>query len=202
MVPRTSDGRVMFAVPWHNHIIVGTTDTPLESVSLEPVPTSEEVDFILETAVQYLVKDPTRDDVLSTFAGIRPLVKAGDAQNTASLSREHSIEVAHSGLLTIAGGKWTTYRNMAEDLVDHAITVGDLEDRPCVTRSLRVHGHLRDADRFGSLSWYGSDAMAVQTLIASEPRLEQQLHAALPYRARGGGVVCPIRDGPGPLTII
>ncbi len=183
MVPRTSDGRVMFAVPWHNHIIVGTTDTPLETVSLEPTPTSEEVDFILETAVQYLVKDPTREDVLSAFAGIRPLVKAADAQNTAALSREHSIEIASSGLLTIAGGKWTTYRNMAEDCVDHAIAVGDLEDKPCVTRSLRIHGHLRDADRFGDLSWYGSDAMAVQALIASDSRLEEKLHSALPYVA-------------------
>jgi len=183
MVPRTADGRVMFAVPWHDHIIVGTTDTPLETVTLEPRPTSEEIDFILETAVQYLVKDPSRDDILSTFAGIRPLVRAADVENTASLSREHSIEVAPSGLLTIAGGKWTTYRNMAEDCVDHAITIGDLEDRPCVTRSLRVHGHLRDAERFGDLAWYGSDAMAVEALLHSDDRFETKLHDALPYRA-------------------
>ncbi len=191
MVPRTADGRVMFAVPWHDHVIVGTTDTPLDHVSLEPRATSEEIDFILETTVQYLVRDPTRDDVLSAFAGIRPLVRAGEGESTAALSREHSIEVAASGLLTIAGGKWTTYRNMAEDCVGYAITVGDLEDRPCVTRSLRIHGHMRDAGRFGDLAWYGSDAAAVGSLIESEPRYGERLHPSLPYR--GGDVAWSAR---------
>jgi len=183
MVPRTSDGRVMFAVPWHDHVIVGTTDTPLDQIDLEPTATSEEIDFILETAVQYLVKDPSRSDVLSVFAGIRPLVRMGDAEDTAALSRDHTIEVSSSGLITITGGKWTTYRNMAEDGVDHAITVGDLQDRPCVTRTLRIHGHLRDAHRFGDLEWYGSDAAAVRALIESTPAFEDRLHNALPYRA-------------------
>jgi glycerol-3-phosphate dehydrogenase len=192
MVPRTSDGRVMFALPWHDHVIVGTTDTPLDSVSLEPRAHSEEVDFILETTVQYLVRDPTREDVLSVFAGIRPLKRAGDEERTASLSREHSIDVSASGLLTIAGGKWTTYRNMAEDCVDHAITVGDLEDRPCVTRSLRIHGHMRDAERFGELAGYGSDAAEVRSLIESEDPLGERLHTALPYRA--GEVVWSVRS--------
>lgn len=192
MVPRTADGRVMFAVPWHGHVIVGTTDTPLDRVSLEPRPTPEEIDFILETAVQYLVRDPNRDDVLSAFAGIRPLVRGGDGESTAALSREHSIEVSPSGLVTIAGGKWTTYRNMAEDGVDHAITVGDLEDRPCVTKSLRIHGHLRDAGRFGDLACYGADAMAVRTLIDTDARCGERLHPALPYRA--GEVVWSARS--------
>lgn len=183
MVPRTADGRVMFAVPWHGHVIVGTTDTPIAEVSLEPQALSEEIDFILETTVQYLVRDPTRDDVLSVFAGIRPLVATAGVGNTAAISREHSIEVSVSGLITIAGGKWTTYRNMAEDCVDHAITVGDLEDRPCVTKSLPIHGHLLDAGRFGDLAQYGSDAMDVRALLESDPRLEELLHADLPYRA-------------------
>ena len=191
MVPRTSDGRVMFAVPWHDHVIVGTTDTPLDQVSLEPRAAPNEIDFILETAVQYLIRDSTREDVLSVFAGIRPLIRTGDGGTTATLSREHSIEVSASGLLTIAGGKWTTYRNMAEDCVDHAITVGDLEDRPCLTRSLRIHGHLHDASRFGDLAWYGSDATAVRTLIESEERFSRRLHPALPYR--GGEVVWSAR---------
>jgi len=183
MVPRTADGRVMFAVPWHGHVIVGTTDTPLDELSLEPRASSEDIDFILETTVQYLVRDPTRDDVLSVFAGIRPLVRAADGESTAALSREHSIEVAPSGLMTIAGGKWTTYRHMAEDCVDYAITVGALDDRPCVTRSMPIHGHLRDADRFGELAHYGTDAMAVQTLVDSDERYGARLHQALPYRA-------------------
>ncbi len=183
MVPRTADGRVMFAVPWHEHVIVGTTDTPLQDVSLEPRATSEEIDFILETTVQYLVRDPTREDVLSVFAGIRPLVRAADGASTAALSREHSIEVAPSGLMTIAGGKWTTYRHMAEDCVDCAITVGGLDDRPCITRSMPIHGHLRDAERFGDLAHYGTDAVAVQALIESGERYAARLHPALPYRA-------------------
>ncbi len=184
MVPRTADGRVMFALPWHDHVIVGTTDTPLDAVSLEPRARSDEIDFILETAEQYLVRDPTREDILSAFAGIRPLVRAADNEaNTAVLSREHSIEISRSGLMTIAGGKWTTYRNMAEDCVDHAITVGDLPDRPCVTKSLHIHGHLRHADRFEDLASYGSDAPEVRALIGSEDRFGERLHNALPYRA-------------------
>ena len=183
MVPRTADGRVMFALPWHDHVIVGTTDTPLDDVSLEPRPRSDEIDFILETAEQYLVRDPTREDVLSAFAGIRPLVRTGHEENTAVLSREHNIEISSSGLMTIAGGKWTTYRNMAQDCVDHAITMGDLPDRPCVTKSLRIHGHLRDAERFGELASYGSDAAEVRALIESEDRFGERLHTGLPYRA-------------------
>ncbi len=183
MVPRTSDGRVMFALPWKDHVIVGTTDTPLDSVSLEPRASSDEIDFILETAEPYLVRDPTRDDILSVFAGIRPLKRAVEAESTAHISREHSIDVSASGLLTIAGGKWTTYRNMAEDCVDHAINVGDLPDRPCVTKSLRIHGHLRDAARFGELASYGSDATSVSALIESDERLQERLHDALPYQA-------------------
>ncbi len=183
MVPRTSDGRVLFAVPWHNHVIVGTTDTPLEDCPLEPRAKPEEIDFILETAIQYLVRDPTKKDILSVFAGIRPLVRMGESENTAELSRDHTIEISHSGLMTITGGKWTTYRNMAEDCVDQAITIGDLEERPCVTKTLRIHGHMRDADRFGDLAWYGADATAVESLIESGTGYADQLHPALPYRA-------------------
>ncbi|UCG84862.1 MAG: FAD-dependent oxidoreductase [Gemmatimonadota bacterium] len=183
MVPRTADGRVMFALPWHDHVIVGTTDTPLDEIAIEPRPRSDEIDFILETAEPYLAYDPTREDILSAFAGIRPLVRAENAENTAVLSREHSIEISGSGLMTIAGGKWTTYRNMAQDCVDYAITVGDLPDRPCVTKSLQLHGHMRDAERFGDLASYGSDAAEVRALIESEDRFAERLHTALPYRA-------------------
>src|SRR5262245_42400233 len=110
MVPRTNDGRVMFAIPWHGHVMVGTTDTPITDISLDPKPRSEEIEFILSTAGQYLAKPPTRSDVLSMFAGIRPLVGGGNYASTASLSRDHTIHIARSGLLTITGGKWTTYR--------------------------------------------------------------------------------------------
>jgi glycerol-3-phosphate dehydrogenase len=183
MVPRTSDGRVLFAVPWHDHVIVGTTDTPLDEVCLEPRAQPEEIEFILETATQYLVKDPGKEDILSVFAGIRPLVKVGDEENTAELSRDHTIEISHSGLVTITGGKWTTYRNMAEDCVDQAITIGALDERPCITKTLHIHGHMRNSDRYGHLEWYGSDATAVESLLESRADYAEQLHPALPYRA-------------------
>src|SRR5580658_3596066 len=120
MVPHTSDGRVMFAIPWHGHTLVGTTDTPISSVVLEPQAMEQEVEFILSTAALYLAKAPRRGDVLSVFAGIRPLVKAGNNGNTAALSRDHTIHIDECALVTIAGGKWTTYRRMAEDCVDQA----------------------------------------------------------------------------------
>src|SRR4029079_11105822 len=140
MVPHTSDGRVMFAIPWHGHTLVGTTDTPVSEVLLEPIPKDEEIEFILTTAEKYLHKAPTRYDVLSVFAGIRPLVRSGDGRNTAALSRGHAIHIDRSGLLTIAGGKWTTYRHMAEDCVNQAATLARVPEKPCVTAHLNIHG--------------------------------------------------------------
>ncbi|HEY1495475.1 MAG TPA: glycerol-3-phosphate dehydrogenase/oxidase [Candidatus Solibacter sp.] len=185
MVPHTSDGRVMFAIPWHGHTLVGTTDTPVQQASLEPTAMEQEIDFILQTAALYLAKPPSRADVLSVFAGIRPLVKQGDAGRTASLSRDHTIIIEDSGIVTIAGGKWTTYRRMAEDCVNQAATLGGLEERPCITADLPVHGSHRAADAFGALSVYGSDAPAVRELSG------ERLHAALPYT--GGEVLWALR---------
>lgn len=181
MVPHTSDGRVMFAIPWHGHTLVGTTDHPIEKSSLEPVPMDQEIEFMLSTAALYLEKKPTRSDILSAFAGIRPLVKAGEGKNTAALSRDHTIHIDQSGLLTITGGKWTTYRNMAQDCVNQAATLGDLPERDCVTRNLNIHGFHPNADSFGSLSFYGSDAVAIQRLIDEEPSYGHALDPELPY---------------------
>jgi glycerol-3-phosphate dehydrogenase len=181
MVPHTSDGRVMFAIPWHGHAVVGTTDTPIPSPSLEPVAMEQEIDFILHTASLYLEKKPSRDDVLSVFAGIRPLVKANGGGNTAALSRDHTIRIEASGLLTICGGKWTTYRHMAEDCVDQAAMLARLPDKPCVTHHLNIHGFHTNAERFGHLRVYGSDAPAIQRLMETDPGLARQLHSALPY---------------------
>jgi len=192
MVPHTDDGRVLFAIPWHGRVVVGTTDTEVEEPSLEPRPLPEEVDFILEHAARYLTRDPTRADVLSCFAELRPLVAAGDAEDTAALSREHTIRVSRSGLLTIAGGKWTTYRRMAEDTVDHGIVLGNLAPRECVTKDLNIHGFHLHAERFGELAAYGSDAPGLQALLDGEPELERPLHPALPYRA--GEVVWAVRE--------
>lgn len=183
MVPHTRDGRVMFAIPWHGHTVVGTTDTPIQQSSLDPLPFEEEIDFILETSAQYLDQAPSREDVLSVFVGIRPLVKAGDGGNTAALSRDHSIKIEDSGLVTITGGKWTTYRHMAEDCVNQAATIGQLEERPCVTRNLNIHGFHQNAEKFGDLEVYGSDAPAIESLMRNEPELAVKLDGELPYTA-------------------
>jgi glycerol-3-phosphate dehydrogenase len=182
MVPHTSDGRVMFAIPWHGHTLVGTTDTPIEEPLYEPRPLEQEIQFILETAALYLSHPPKRSDVLSVFVGIRPLVKAGGSgAKTSALSRDHTIHVDNSGLLTITGGKWTTYRHMAEDCVDHAITLGKLPEEPCVTKTLKIHGYREHTDDLGSLWVYGSDADTIRAIAADDPQLTQPLHPALPY---------------------
>ena len=181
MVPHTSDGRVMFAIPWHGHTLVGTTDTPLKQTSLEPVALDQEIEFMLETAALYLEKKPARADILSVFAGIRPLVKMGEGKNTAALSRDHTVHIDPSGLLTIAGGKWTTYLNMAQDAVTQAATLGDLPDKDCITKTLNIHGFHTNAEKFGALAFYGSDAPAIAQLIDEDASLGRQLDADLPY---------------------
>lgn len=183
MVPHTSDGRVMFAIPWHGHTLVGTTDTAIDHAPLEPVPMDQEIEFMLATAALYLDKKPTRADILSAFAGIRPLAKAGDGKNTAALSRDHTIHIDQSGLLSIAGGKWTTYRNMAQDGVDQAATLGNLPDKPCVTKTLNIHGYHTHTADLGPLGVYGTDAHEIQALITEDPSLGEPLDPALPYTA-------------------
>ena len=191
MVPHTSDGRVMFAIPWHGHTLVGTTDTPIPEATLEPRPMEQEIDFILSTAALYLHKKPERRDILSAFAGVRPLVRAGDGANTAALSRDHTLHIDQSGLLTITGGKWTTYRNMAEDCVDQAATLARLPERPCVTKQLQIHGYHQNADHFGTLGVYGADAPLIENLSRSEVTLKRPLHPSLPYS--GAEVVWAVR---------
>ncbi len=181
MVPRTSDGRVLFVIPWHDHAVAGTTDTPVDTPALEPRALDEEIEFILETAGRYLSRQPTRTDVLSVYVGLRPLVK-GDGK-TSALSRDHLIHVDPSGLLTITGGKWTTYRHMAEDCVDHAITLGRLREEPCPTKELHIHGYMQNADEQPSLQVYGADAEKIRALAASDARLAKQLHPSLPVIA-------------------
>ena len=183
MVPKTDDGRVLFAIPWLDRVVVGTTDTPVETAEIEPVPFEEEVEFLIEHAGRYLSRDPTRDDVLSVFAGIRPLVGSEDEADTASLSRDHTLLISESGLVTIAGGKWTTYRKMAEDTVDQAAILADLEDRECVTDDLHIHGHHANADRFGDLEAYGSDAPRLRELFKEDPAFGEPLHEAFTTRA-------------------
>ena len=176
MVPHTDDGRVLFAIPWYERIVVGTTDTPLDTVSYEPCPLEEEIEFLLKHTARYLTKDPTRDDILSMFAGIRPLVGTSPDGNTAEISRDHTLHISRSGLVTIAGGKWTTYRMMAEDTIDQAATMAALEDKPSVTKTLRLHGYHQDAAQFGELERYGADAPLVRDLIRDDARYGELLH--------------------------
>ena len=178
MVPHTADGRVLFATPWHDKVIVGTTDTPVDAVSLEPRPLEEETDFLLSHASRYLTKDPTPSDVKSIFAGIRPLVREKAAGSTASISRDHTIYISRSGLVTVAGGKWTTYRKMAEDTIDHAAILAQLPENPSVSRDLHIHGYHRHAENFGDLALYGSDAPAILDLVYREPSLGEPLAPA------------------------
>lgn len=176
MIPHTDDGRVVFFIPWLDHVLIGTTDTPIKDVSLEPKPMHEEIEFLLRYAKRYLTKDPTPNDCKSVFAGIRPLVKAGNGENTAKLSRDHVLHVSESGLITIAGGKWTTYRKMAEDVVKKAILVAHLKEVPCKTESLLLHGYApANEDPF---SMYGMDAQKIKEL----PHWDKPLHQNLPYR--------------------
>lgn len=182
----------MFAIPWHDHTLVGTTDTAIPEAVPDPDAQEQEIEFILQTAARYLSKPPTRADVLSVFVGIRPLVKSSTSANTAALSRDHTIHIDESGLLTIAGGKWTTYRNMAEDCVNHAALLGKLPDRECATKNLNIHGFHPQAEKFGSLRLYGSDAPAIQELMRTNPELAQPFSDALPYFA--AEVVWAVRE--------
>ncbi len=186
MVPRTSDGRVLFVIPWHGHAVAGTTDTPVDEPSLEPRPLEEEIAFVLETAGRYFTRPPSRADVLAVYVGLRPLVRTegtGDGK-TSALSRDHVIHVDSSGLLTITGGKWTTYRHMAEDCVDHAITLGRLDDAACMTKNLHIHGYAAVPYENGPehFSVYGSDSAAIAAL-AEDASFAAQLDPDLPYIA-------------------
>jgi glycerol-3-phosphate dehydrogenase len=183
MVPKTADGRVLFAVPWHGCVVVGTTDTPLSGAAIEPRALDEEREFVLSHARKYLANDPSETDVLSVFAGLRPLVKSGDAGDTAALSRDHAILVSESGLLTITGGKWTTYRKMAQDVVDHAEMVAGLPDRPSRTENLPIHGFLAAPTAADPLAVYGSDAAGIRALMTQRPEWAQLVHPLFAFRA-------------------
>jgi glycerol-3-phosphate dehydrogenase len=192
MVPHTPDGRVLFAVPWHDCVVVGTTDIPVDSIELEPMPMDEEIGFILTNAAKYLSKRPRREDVLSVYAGLRPLVKVGDAKSTAALSRDHTILISNSGLLTIAGGKWTTYRKMAEDAVGQAETMAGFDERPCKTEHLQIHGWTKQKISDPGLRVYGADAPAIKEIAGQAPEMSLKIHPALPYI--GAEVVWAVRE--------
>ena len=180
MVPKTDDGRVLFAVPWHDRVVVGTTDTPVREASLEPRALDDEIEFLITHAARYLAKDPQPSDVLSVFAGLRPLVRAGDGGSTAALSRDHSIFVSKSGLITIVGGKWTTYRKMGEDVIDRASAQAGLTPKPSATAEMQLHGATSQPGA-GHRRVYGSDDQQIRSLERMQPDLARPLHPRLPY---------------------
>lgn len=181
MIPKTEDGRVLFAIPWYNEVVVGTTDTPVNDISLEPVALDSEIDFILKTAGLYLDRPPKREDVLSIFAGLRPLAAVkGKSEATREISRRHKITFSSSGLLSVIGGKWTTYRQMAEETIDAAISKGKLEKRKCITKNLSL-GSVLPGNESDRLSIYGKGAMEIKLMIQRDPSLGKPLHNELPY---------------------
>ena len=194
MIPKTSDGRVMFGVPWHNRVILGTTDIPVKEFVLEPKALDEEVDFILETAGRYLEKKPQRSDVLCVFAGLRPLAapkhESEDAK-TKEISRSHKLLVSQSGLITITGGKWTTYRKMAEDTVNAGIRARKLPFRPCRTKDIKIHGYLENPDRDDRMYIYGSDLLEILKLQKENPAWSEKLEAGSDFTA--GEVIWAVR---------
>lgn len=180
LIPETSDGRVLFAVPWHQHTIIGTTDIPVSSPSMEPIPQEDEIRFILDNIKVYLATDPQRADVLAVFSGLRPLVK-GNAASTAALSRDHFIEISDTGLMSITGGKWTTYRKMAEDAINQAIQHQLLPNKDCKTIALPIHGAMQVDDYNKHGYYYGSDWQKIEELIQQHPEWGETIHPDLPY---------------------
>jgi glycerol-3-phosphate dehydrogenase len=184
MIPKTSDGRVLFAVPWHDKIVVGTTDTLIKKHSQEPIALETEIEFVLETAQRFLAKKPTRADVLSVFAGLRPLAAPEkEGTSTKEVSRSHKIIVSETGLITITGGKWTTYRRIAQDIIDKAISTHKLPKKECKTEHIAIHGSTKtDAEnRKDHLYIYGTDIPKILELHNQEPELKEKLHPNYDY---------------------
>lgn len=182
MVPKTSDGRVLFAVPWHDKVVVGTTDIPREKAESEPKPLEEEIDFILGTAGLYMNPAPTRKDILSVFAGQRPLAAPKkEGKSTKEISRSHKIIVSQNNLVTITGGKWTSYRLMAEDTVNKISELGILPAQKCRTKSFRIHGYRPKPDLADHMYVYGSDQPAILDMIRKNPELGEKISEKFGY---------------------
>ena len=188
MIPQTDDGRVLFAIPWHGKVLLGTTDLAVKEVCSEPRPMQSEISYLLEHAGRYLKHQPTEADIRSRFAGLRPLVGPRSGQrSTSTLSREHEIHTSSTGLLSVVGGKWTTYRQMGEDLINQAESATDLRRVPSRTATLPLHGCPEPGSFAASgdpdFAIYGSDAQSLRDLILESPDLSRRLHPLLPYCA-------------------
>jgi glycerol-3-phosphate dehydrogenase len=184
MIPKTSDGRVLFIIPWHDKVIAGTTDTLIKEHTLEPIALESEIDFILNTIETYLIRKPERQEVLSVFAGLRPLAAPKDkSEKTKEVSRSHKILVSDSKLISIIGGKWTTYRKMAEDVIDKAIEVHDMPFKLSKTRNLNIHGNMLENIDYqkNHLYIYGTDAENIKKLQSENPEYLEKIHDKYPF---------------------
>jgi glycerol-3-phosphate dehydrogenase len=179
MIPKTKDGRVLFAVPWNDVIVVGTTDTPTDKIEAEPTALQHEIDFVLDHFNEYCSTKITLNDVQSVFVGLRPLVKKAKS-HTALMSRDHSIIVSESGVVNITGGKWTTYRKMAQDAVDNAVFSGKLEKRNCITQTLQVNNLANENLEYPHLKIYGAEAIVIENFINQNSYHQQKIHQTLP----------------------
>jgi glycerol-3-phosphate dehydrogenase len=191
MIPRTSDGRVLFAIPWHGATVVGTTDEAVDNASTEPRAMASERKFLLENIAEYFGRRPGSNEILSIWSGLRPLVKHGGGA-TSKLSRDHTVLVSKSGLVTVTGGKWTTYRRMGEDAIDRAAEVGGLPKIASRTLELKLHGWSENVTHDEHERVYGSDLSEIHMLSEDDPTLQALLHHRLPYRLRE--VVWAARD--------
>lgn len=194
MIPKTDDGRVLFAIPWHDRTVVGTTDIPMPAPVVEPKPLPEEQAFLLEHTRRYLSKEAKSSNILSVYSGLRPLVTSGKGKRTSKLSRDHTIHISDSGLVTITGGKWTTYRQMAQETIDAAARVAGLDGAPSRTETLRLHGWTEAGVSAVAQHErpYGSDISAIQSLAREIPEGNQPIHPRLPYSR--AAVVWAIRE--------
>lgn len=180
MIPKTRDGRVLFAVPWHGKLVVGTTDTLREKAKLEPEALQKEIDFVLETAAGYLARKPTRADVKAVFAGLRPLARPKEGSTkTKEISRSHKVIVSESGLVSLTGGKWTTFRKMGEDTLEHYPKVTGLKLASSTSKDILLHGFTK-AVPLGHWAVYGSDAALIQSLAKTDPALSEKIHPDFP----------------------
>jgi glycerol-3-phosphate dehydrogenase len=183
MIPRTSDGRVLFAIPWHDAIVVGTTDDPVPEAMYEPRAMPEERTFLIGHIERFLRRKPSTGEIRSVWSGQRPLVRREDTSNTAAISRDHTILISESKLVTITGGKWTTYRKMAEDVIDRASSLCGLQAAESRTAELRLHGWSLKPET--SNEWervYGADLPELHKLANGTPELCELLHPKLPFR--------------------
>ena len=185
IIPKTQDGRILFAIPWMERVIIGTTDVPVDNPESDPTPSQAELEFLLLEVSRYFKNKIDSGVVRSCFAGLRPLVKPLRQQHTAALSREHAILSSPSGLITIIGGKWTTYRKMGEDVINIAAKTAGLPQKKSCTPSLHLHGWTQEPLRTPAepehFKNYGSQIAGLRNLLRQFPALAAKLHPRLPY---------------------